>query len=113
MWIQSYHRFLNRAGFLAACDAAGWPRDPLDAARPAPPTGVALVEVGPHIGRPSVGPDGVPVPGDVIDPRWHVNVGWHAMEVPESFAEAAIFPATPSATQGIAVAYAPPESGEG
>ena len=35
MWTRTCHRFTNEAAFLAACDAAGWPRD--HANRPAPP----------------------------------------------------------------------------
>ena len=28
MWIEIFHRFENEAAFLAACDAASWPRGP-------------------------------------------------------------------------------------
>ena len=26
MWTETYHRFVDEAAFLAACDAAGWAR---------------------------------------------------------------------------------------
>lgn len=66
-------RFETRAAFLAAADAAGWPTGP-DGDR-APPGG-AVDEIGPLFEPPSIGPAGQPVPGVVIDGRWHVNVLW-------------------------------------
>ena len=94
MWTTTYHRFLNRAAFLAACDAADWSRGP--DSQPMPPDGVTLVEIGPLIAPPSLGPDGMPIPGEVLDPRHHVNAAWHGIDVPEAFRAAAVAPATPS-----------------
>ena len=62
LWIPSYHAFPSRAAFLAACDALAWPRGPDN--MPMPPDGAMLVEIGPLIAPPSIGPDGLPA-----DPR--------------------------------------------
>lgn len=94
MWTTTYHRFLNRAAFLAACDAANWPRGP--DSQPIPPNGATLVEIGPLMAPPSIGPDGMPIPGEVLDPRYHVNAAWPGVEVPEAFRAAAVSPATPN-----------------
>lgn len=107
MWTPTYHRFASRAAFLAACDAAGWPRDPLNSEQPSPPAGAVLVELGPHIARPTVGDDGALAPGAVLDARYHVNAAWHGMEIPASFAAAAITPETPSSGIDVPV-RAPP-----
>jgi hypothetical protein len=93
MWITTYHRFTNRAAFLAACEAAGWA---VQHHEPLLPHGVALDSVGPLIGPPSVGDGGAPIPGEVIDPRWHVNLAWHAQEVPAAFAESQVAPEAPA-----------------
>ncbi len=94
MWTTTYHRFLNRAAFLAACDAATWPRGPDN--QPIPPNGATLVEIGPLMAPPSIGPDGMPIPGEVLDPRHHVNAAWHGIDVPEAFRAASVVPATPN-----------------
>jgi hypothetical protein len=94
MWIPTYHAFPSRAAFLAACDAAGWTRGP--DGRPMPPEGAAVQEIGPIMAPPSVGADGSPVPGDVLDARYHVNAAWHGIEPPASFAACAVAPGTPS-----------------
>lgn len=94
MWTTTYHRFLNRAAFLAACDAAGWPRGP--DSNPMPPEGAALVEIGPVLAPPSIGSDGVPVPADVLDPHYHVNAAWHGVEMPDAFRADSVAPATPN-----------------
>lgn len=77
MWTPTYHRFTDEAAFLAACDAAGWPRDHTN--RPAPPPGVALDLI-----------------GAMGSPGYHVNAAWHAMDVPAAFTASQITPATPS-----------------
>lgn len=77
MWTPTYHRFLNEAAFLAACDAAGWPRDHEN--RPAPP---------PHVQLDIIGP--------LADPRWHVNAAWHSRGVDPAWVASQITPATPS-----------------
>ena len=92
MWIPTYHAFPSRAAFLAACDAAGWPRGP--DGKPMPPAGATIQEIGPIIGPPSIGPDGAPVPGEVLDPRYHVNAAWHGIEPPAVFRAAAMAPKT-------------------
>lgn len=107
MWTPTFHRFASRAAFLAACDAAGWPRDPLTPTQPAPPAGVVLVELGPHTARPTLGQDGSPVAGDVIDARHHVNAAWHGAEIPASFAAAAITPDSPSSAIDVPVPATP------
>lgn len=61
-----------------------------------PPEGATLVEIGPIIAPPSIGPDGVPVPGDVLDARYHVNAAWHGVEPPDVFRTMAVTPATPN-----------------
>jgi hypothetical protein len=94
MWTTTYHRFLNRAAFLAACDAAGWPRGPDNS--PMPPEQAALVEIGPLVAPPGLEANGIPIPGEVLDPRHHVNAAWHGLEVPEAFRAAAVAPATPN-----------------
>jgi hypothetical protein len=94
MWIPTYHAFPSRAAFLAACDAAGWPRGP--DGKPMPPDGAAVQEIGPIMAPPSVGADGSPVPGDVLDARDHVNAAWHGIDPPASFAACAVTPMTPS-----------------
>jgi hypothetical protein len=38
----------------------------------------------------------VPIPGDVLDPRYHVNAAWHGIDPPEAFRAAAVAPATPN-----------------
>lgn len=77
MWIRTFHRFTNEVGFLAACDAAGWPRD--HQGRPDIPAGVALDIIGP-----------------LSDPRFHVNAAWHSRDMDPAFAASAITPATPT-----------------
>lgn len=77
MWTPSYHRFTNEAGFLAACDDAGWPRDHQD--RPVPPLSAALDLIGPLDG----------------DPRYHVNALWVG-DMPAAWAASEITPASPS-----------------
>lgn len=108
MWIATYHRFASRAAFLAACDAAGWGRDPLDARQPAPPAGVVLDEIGALIARPDIGEGGAPIPGDVLDARWHVNAAWHGTEIPAGFQAAQITPATPARVIALPAPAAPP-----
>ncbi len=108
MWIPTYHRFVSRAAFLAACDAAGWPRDPQAATRPAPPVGVVLDEIGPLVVRATVGEGGAPVPGEVLDGRYHVNAAWQGVAMPPDFADAEITPATPQRTMGLPAPPPPP-----
>ena len=44
-----------------------------------PPEGAVLQEIGPIVAPPSLDADGTPVPGDVLDPRYHVNAAWHGV----------------------------------
>lgn len=99
MWITTYHRFLNRAAFLAACQEAGWTCPP--GQDPELSHGVAMDIVGPILGPPRVGPNGIPIAGEVLDPRYHVNLAWHAQEMHPAFAVSQIAPATPSRTFGL------------
>jgi hypothetical protein len=100
MWITTYHRFTNRAGFLAACAAAGWDCPP--GQDPSLPHGVALDLIGALIGPATLAEGGIPIPGEVIDPRYHVNLAWHAQAPHEAFAASQVAPAEPSRTWGIA-----------
>ncbi len=98
MWTTTYHRFLNRAAFLDACAAADWP---VTHSAPQLPHGVALDMVGALIGPPSIGDGDAPVAGEVVDPRFHVNLAWHARNMAPAFAASQIAPATPSRTFGL------------
>ena len=94
MWITTCHRFTNRAEFLAACQAAGWTCPP--GQNPEPPLGVAVDIVGPIVAPAQVGEGGVPIAGDVIDPRYHVNLAWHGHDPDPAFQASLVVPATPS-----------------
>ena len=94
MWIPTYHAFASHSALLAACDSAGWTPGPNG--KPMPPEGATLVEIGPIVARPGIDAHGVPVPGDVLDARYHVNAAWHGVEPPASFAASAEAPGTPS-----------------
>lgn len=94
MWITTCHRFTNRAEFLAACQAAGWSRPP--GHDPEPPPGVALDILGPIVSPPEVAAGGGPIPGEVIDPRYHANLAWHGREPAAAFQASLVAPATPS-----------------
>ncbi len=72
MWTETFHRFDSEAAYLAACDAAGWPRG-LDNA-PQPPAGVSLDVVGPAVQPPAL--VGTVITPGAVDPRWHVNASW-------------------------------------
>ena len=78
MWVPTYHVFASRAAFLAVCDAAGWTRGP--DGKPVLPDGMALREIGPIVAPPTVGSDGIPISGDVLDARYHVNAAWHGTQ---------------------------------
>jgi hypothetical protein len=99
MWIPTFHRFATEADFLAACDAAGWPRDHRDS--PAPPDTVALDIIGPYAPAP-IEQECVLIPA-AIDGRWHVNALWRG-DVPAAWQAAEITPSTP----GRAFAVPPP-----
>jgi hypothetical protein len=94
MWITTCHRFTNRAEFLAACQTARWICPP--GQNPEPPQGVAVDIVGPIVAPAKVGEGGVPIAGDVIDPRYHVNLAWHGRELDPAFQVSLVVPATPS-----------------
>jgi hypothetical protein len=94
MWITTCHRFASRAEFLAACQSAGWTCPP--GQDPEPPPGVALDILGPIISPARIGESGAPIPGEVLDPRYHVNLACHG-RVPEAdFHASLVVPATPS-----------------
>ncbi len=94
MWITTCHRFTNRAEFLAACLVAGWTCPP--GQDPAPPPGVTLDILGPIVSPAQIGEDGALIPGEVIDPRYHVNLAWHGRELTAAFQASLVLPATPS-----------------
>ena len=103
MWITTYHRFTNRAAFLEACKVAGWTCPPSQ--NPELPQGVAIDIVGPIVAPAQLGEGGVPVAGEVIDPRYHVNLARHGRELDPAFQASLVVPATPS--RGWDVATAP------
>jgi hypothetical protein len=94
MWITTCHRFTNRAEFLATCAQAGWECPP--GQEPTLPHGVAMDIVGPLIGPASIGEGGVPIAGEVIDHRYHVNLAWHGREPDPAFEASLVVPVTPS-----------------
>ena len=94
MWITTCHRFSNRAEFLAACQVAGWTCPP--GQDPEPPPGVALDIVGPIVSPAQIAAGGVPIPGEVLDPRYHVNLAWHGRAPDLAFTASLIVPETPS-----------------
>ena len=94
MWTTTYHRFTNRTAFLEACKVAGWTCPP--GRDPELPQGVAMDIVGPIVGPAQLGEGGVPVAGEVIDPRYHVNLAWHGRELDPAFQASLVVPATPS-----------------
>ncbi len=92
MWTETYHRFASEAMFLAACDAAGWPRGP--DAKTSPPAGVVLDVVGPAVEPPVLA--GTLITPGAIDPRWHVSASWFSgTAMPTSFAAAEVIPEQP------------------
>ena len=94
MWTTTYHRFLNREALLEACQAAGWTCPP--GRDPELPQGVANDIVGPIVGPAQLSEGGVPVAGEVIDPRYHVNLTWHGRELDPAFQASLVVPVTPS-----------------
>ena len=106
MWITTCHRFASRAEFLAACQVAGW-TCPLGQ-DPEPPPGVALDILGPIASPAQIAEGGVPIAGEVIDPRYHVNIAWHGREPDLAFQASLVVPATPSRGWDVAVPPASP-----
>ena len=106
MWIYSFHRFLNRTAFLDACDAAGFPRD--HEGEPELPQSVSLRVIGPLIGRPTLMPNGTMVPGEVIDPRYHVNAAFYGSDVLPAFQASRVAPEQPSEVFAAPSAAPPP-----
>jgi hypothetical protein len=94
MWITTCHRFTNRAEYIAACQAAGWTCPP--GQDPEPPPGVALDILGPIISAAQVIEDGALIPGETVDPRYHVNLAWHGRELDPAFQASLVVPATQS-----------------
>lgn len=94
MWITTCHRFTNRAEFLAACKVAGWTCPP--GQDPELPQGVAVDIVGPIVAPAQVGEGAALIAGEVIDPRYHVNLAWHGRDPAPAFQASLVVPATPS-----------------
>jgi hypothetical protein len=105
MWITTCHRFANRAEFLAACQAAGWTC--LPGQDPETPFGVALDVLGPIVAPAQIGEGGALIAGEVLDPRYHVNLAWHGSEPEAAFQASLVVPATPSRGWDVAL---PPAS---
>ena len=106
MWTTTYHRFLNRAAFLQTCQAVGW-ISPLNK-DPELPQGITLDIVGPLIGSPRIDEHGQLVAGDVVDPRYHVNLAWHGREPDPIFLASLVVPATPSRGWDVTLPQASP-----
>ena len=100
MWITTCHRLTTREEFVAACHAAGWICPP--GQDPVPPLGVALDILGPIISPAEVVEGGALIPGQVIDPRYHVNIAWHGRELDSAFRASLVVPATQSRGWDIA-----------
>ena len=47
------------------------------------------------VGPAQLGEGGVPVAGEVIDPRYHVNLAWHGRELDPAFQASLVVPETP------------------
>jgi hypothetical protein len=105
MWITTCHRFANRAEFLEACETAGWTCSP--GQDPQPPPGVALDILGPIVSPAQIGEGGVPIAGNVLDSRYHVNIARNGREPEAAFQESLVVPATPSRGWDV---VAPPAS---
>ena len=92
MWTETFHRFADEAAFLAACDAAGWPRGP--DGKTSPPTGVVLDVVGPAVEPPVL--TGTLITPGAVDPRWHVAACWFSgAAMPPSFTADEVIPERP------------------
>lgn len=89
----SFYRFETRADFLAAAAAAGWSTAPDGTLYAA--SGAVFDEIGPLIATPTVGAGSRPIPGALLDARWHVNVLWPGTPA-EAFAAALVEPAEPA-----------------
>ena len=94
MWTTTYHRFTNRTAFLEACQAAGWTCPP--GQDPEPPWDVAVDIVGPIVAPAQVGEGGVPIAGEVRDPRYHVNLAWHGRDHDPAFQASLVVPEMPA-----------------
>ena len=105
MWITTCHRFNNRGEFLAACQAAGWTCPP--GQNPQPPPGVAFDILGPIVSPAQIAEGGIPIAGEVIDLRYHVNIAWHGREPDSAFQVSLVVPAAPSRGWDV---VAPPAS---
>ena len=89
-----HYRFASRSAFRAAAAAAGWVGG-LDGDL-MPPPGGAFDEIGPLFAPTTVDEGNRPVQGEVIDPRWHVNVLWGDVAPHEAFAAARVTPEAPA-----------------
>ncbi len=105
MCITTCHRFASRAEFLAVCQAAGWTCPP--GQDPQPPPGVAVDILGPIVSPAQIGEGGVPIAGNVLDSRYHVNIARIGREPEAAFQESLVVPATPSRGWDV---VAPPAS---
>ena len=100
MWITTCHRFTNRAEFVAACLATGWTCPSGQYPQPLP--GVALDILGPVVAPAQLGEGDIPIAGEFVDPRYHVNFAWHGSDPDPAFHASLVVPATPSRGWDIA-----------
>jgi hypothetical protein len=92
MWTETYHRFVDEAAFLAACDSAAWARG--SDGKASPPAGVVFDVVGPAVEPPLLA--GTVITQGAVDPRWHVSASWFAgTAMPASFVAAEVIPERP------------------
>lgn len=92
-WTYTYHRFADKAAFLAACEAIGIPQD--EAGELLVPTGTALDVIGTMYSDPILLKDGTVLVAPIPQPGFHVNAAW-SDGMPEAFKASEIHPATPS-----------------
>ena len=52
--------------------------------------------VGPIVAPAQVGAGGAPIAGEIVDPRYHVNLAWHSREPDPAFQASQVAPSTPS-----------------
>ncbi len=104
MWITTCHRFTNRAEFLTPCQTAGWTCPP--GQDPELPQGVVVDIVGPTVSSAQIGEGGQLIAGEIVDPRYHVNLAWHGCELDPAFQASQVAQATPSRRWDVPAALA-------
>lgn len=91
-----------------SCSRHAWPRaGPAPGTGSRPPLGVALDILGPIVSQARIVEGGALIPGEVLDPHYHVNLAWHGRAHDLAFTASLIVPATPSRAWNV---VAPPAS---